>query len=246
MVSGPQFFDDDDIFETYWARRKRPDNPNDVIEKPIMLELVDNVKYMNILDLGCGAGEFGDILLTMGCQSYTGVDGSYRMTEHAKKILKSDKATIIQSDIAMCRFAPQAYHLIISRLALHYVENLQGLLESVRPALKQGGRFIFSVEHPVLTSNNMATEKLDVTRDSWTVDDYFKTGKREVYWMGKQVIKYHRTLDEYFQLFGKTGFRLVNLRESEPQPQNFSNPHEYERRLKVPLFIFFVLESTTS
>ncbi len=244
MVSGPQFFDDDDIFESYWARRKRQDNPNDTIEKPIMLELVDNVKYMNVLDLGCGGGDFGELLLSMGCQTYTGIDASSKMIERAGKTISSPQATVIHSDIATYDYVPQQYHLIVSRLTLHYVENLENLFIRLRSALKQDGKIIFSVEHPVLTSNNMATEKLDTFRDVWTVKDYFQTGARDVWWMGKQVTKYHRTIEDYFKLFSDTGFQLVNLRESKPSPQNFSNPHEYERRLNVPLFLFFVLKTT--
>jgi len=243
MVSGPHFFDDKDIFEIYWNRRKRPDNPNDVIEKPIMLELVDNVKYMDILELGCGGGDFGDLLLSMGCQSYTGIDASQRMIERAGKTLESPRATVVHGNFTAYDFVPAQYHLIISRLTLHYVAQLDDLFVRLKSALKPEGRFVFSVEHPVLTANNMATEKLDVFRDVWTVDNYFKSGRREVNWMGKTVIKYHRTLEEYIQLFMQTGYKLVTLRESKPLPQNFSNPHEYERRLRVPLYLFFVLES---
>jgi len=246
MVNGPEFFDDEEIFESYWTRRRRPDNPNDAIEKPITLELIDNVKYMDVLELGCGAGDFGDLLIMMGCQSYTGIDASSRMIGLAQKALTTNNTKLVHGDFTAYDFMPKQYHLVVSRLALHYVRNLHDLFERIRPTLKPDGRFIFSVEHPVLTSSNMATEKLDVFRDVWTVDNYFKSGKREVHWMGKTVVKYHRTLEDYFQLFHDTGFQLVNLRESKPNQQNFGNPHEYERRLRVPLFVFFVLQLTQS
>ena len=34
------FYDDDAVFNTYMARRSRPDNPNDTLEKPVIFELV--------------------------------------------------------------------------------------------------------------------------------------------------------------------------------------------------------------
>ena len=37
---GPAFYDDDAVFNTYMARRSRSDNPNDTLEKPIILFLI--------------------------------------------------------------------------------------------------------------------------------------------------------------------------------------------------------------
>jgi hypothetical protein len=67
---GPAFYDDDAIFKTYMARRQRSDNPNDTLEKPIILELASDLANQRILDLGCGDATFGQEALTKGCQSY--------------------------------------------------------------------------------------------------------------------------------------------------------------------------------
>ena len=239
MVDGPQFYDDDDIFKNYQKRRKRPDNPNDALEKPIILELIGNVKYADVLDLGCGAGEFGSLLFDLGCHSYTGIEASQQMVDLACQTLRSDKTQIIQSYIEDYYYPKNRYHLIVSRLALHYVEDLKPLFRQLRSALKQGGRFVFSVEHPVLTSHN---ESLDISggkRENWIVDNYFYTGRRQVNWMGKDVTKYHRTVEDYFRLLQETGFTILNLRESKPKLENFNNSDEFERRHRIPLFLFF-------
>jgi SAM-dependent methyltransferase len=243
MVSGSEFFDDDEIFETYLQRRKRPDNPNDALEKPIILELMGNVKYADILDLGCGAGELGNLLLDLGCQSYTGIEASSKMVGLAQKILVSDKAMVIHADIKNYTYPTDQYHLIVSRLTLHYIENLQELFSKLHPALKQGGRFVFSVEHPVLTSHNESSDKYGGKRSNWIVDNYFKTGQRQVTWMGKDVIKYHRTVEDYFKLLQDAGFAILNLRESKPRRENFHNTLEFERRQRIPLFLFFSAQS---
>lgn len=238
MVEGAQFFDDDEMFNTYWQHRKRPDNPNDAIEKPIILELIGNVKYADVLDLGCGAGEFGNLLLDLGCQSYTGIDASSKMVTQAQHQLVSKKATVIHADINTYNFPIDQYHLIVSRLTLHYIDNLHDLFIKLHPALKQGGRFVFSVEHPVMTSHNESLEKSG-KRSNWIVDNYFKTGHRQARWMGKDVIKYHRTVEDFFTLLQETGFNIRSLRESKPRPENFHDPLEYERRQRIPMFLFF-------
>jgi len=238
MVKGSEFFDDDEMFNTYWQHRKRSDNPNDAIEKPIILELIGNVKYADVLDLGCGAGEFGNLLLDLGCQSYTGIEASSKMVAQAQHNLVSHNAKVILADIENFAYPPKTYHLIVSRLTLHYIENLHDLFIKLHPALKQGGRLVFSVEHPVMTSHNESLEKSG-KRSNWIVDNYFKTGQRQARWMGKDVIKYHRTVEDFFALLQATGFSILSLRESKPRLENFRDPLEFERRQRIPMFLFF-------
>lgn len=240
MVNGSQFFDDDEVFETYMQGRKwRPDNPNDALEKPIILELMGNVKYADVLDLGCGTGEIGNLLLDLGCQSYTGIEASSKMVALAHKTLMSDKANVIHDRIDDYDYPLEQYHLILSRLTLHYIENLHDLFTQLHTTLKPSGRFVFSVEHPVLTSHNESSELSGGKRSNWIVDNYFKTGQRQVSWMGKDVIKYHRTIEDYFKLLQDTGFTVLGLRESKPRLVNFHDPLEYERRQRIPMFLFF-------
>ena len=241
MVTGSEFFDDEEMFKTYWQHRKRADNPNDAIEKPIILELIGNVKYADVLDLGCGAGEFGNLLLDLGCQSYTGIEASSKMVAQSQTTIISKKAKVIHADLENYTFPIDNYHLIVSRLTLHYIENLHDLFTKLHPALKQGGRFVFSVEHPVLTSYNESLE-ISGKRSNWIVDNYFKTGQRQAKWMGKDVIKYHRTVEDFFTLLQGAGFTIRSLRESKPRLENFHDPLEYERRQRIPMFLFFSVQ----
>lgn len=243
MVDGPKFYDDEKVFETYSERRKQQDNPNDALEMPIVLELIGNVKYANILDLGCGSGDFGTLMLSMGCHSYTGVEASYNMITLARKTLTSKRAELIYSRIENCDFQPAYYHLIVSRLVLHYIEDLDDLFAKLRPALQQGGRFVFSVEHPILTSHNESLALSGGKRSNWIVDNYFRSGVRNYQWKGGEVTKYHRTLEDYFKIINDNGFRIVNLREAKPKRENFASEEEFERRHRIPLFLFFSLEA---
>jgi hypothetical protein len=59
IYEGSAFYDDDAIFNTYMVSRKRADNPNNTLEKPVILELVDELTNQRILDLGCGDAAFG-------------------------------------------------------------------------------------------------------------------------------------------------------------------------------------------
>lgn len=106
-------------------------------------------------------------------------------------------------------------------------------------ALRPDGRAIVSIEHPVITSNFASLA--DGRRTTWLVDNYFKSGARVHTWLGHQVTKYHHTLEEYFDLAIDAGFELERVRESRPQKDNFLNEEEYERRLRIPLFLFIAV-----
>lgn len=128
------------------------------------------------------------------------------------------------------------FDLVISSLALHYISDLSLILKKVHKSLKPGGRFIFSVEHPVITSSNSAL-KGSAVRQAWIVDDYFKRGERLVEWMGDSVTKYHRTIEDFLNELTSAGFNLQKLRESEPPRKCFNDEALWVRRSRIPLFL---------
>ena len=235
---GYEFFDDEAILETYQSRRALPTSPNETIEYPIFRELLGEVKGLDVLDLGCGEAEFGAELLDKGARSYVGLEASEKMANSAKERLRGRHAKVIRSTIEDHDFAPASFDLVISQLVLHYIEDLLATFRRVYETLKPGGRFVFSAEHPIITSSSQSLT-VSERRTAWLVDDYFKTGKRVYPWMGGEVTKYHRTVEDYFAFLQEVGFRVERLRESRPERENSVDAQEYERRLRIPLFIFF-------
>ena len=71
------------------------------------------------------------------------------------------------------------------------------------------------------------------------MDDYFETGPRVTNWMGGEVIKYHRTIEDYFVALRAAGFVVDALRESRPQRAQFQDEARYKRRKRIPLMLFF-------
>lgn len=235
-VAGPDFYDDERVFATYMRSRDRPDNPNDTIEQPILRGLAGPLSGLRILDLGCGRAAFGCYALENGCRSYTGVDGSRRMVAVAREALHEGTAEIVQADIERWTAPAAAVDLVVSSLALHYVQSIDDLLRRAHGALVPGGRLVFSVEHPVITSCDRGW--VSGQRQSWIVDDYFVEGPRETAWLGGQVVKYHRTVETYVAAVERAGFVLTGLRESAPERARFTDKTEYERRMRIPLFLF--------
>jgi SAM-dependent methyltransferase len=237
VYEGSAFYDDDAIFKTYMARRHRTSNPNDTMEKPVILELIGDFDNQRILDLGCGDATFGQQALAKGCQSYLGIEGSSNMVKIAQQVLAGTQGKVVQAAIENWEYPAQSFDLVVSRLVLHYIKDIDVIFRKVYRTLAKNGRFVFSVEHPVITSCDRGWQGIGKRQD-WLVDNYFDAGQRITSWMGGQVLKYHRTVENYFVSLQRAGFFIERLREAEPQAEQFANDHEtYQRRKRIPLFL---------
>src|SRR5262249_40386107 len=132
---------------------------------------------------------------------------------------------------------PDTFDGVVSRLVLHYIADVDHLFRHVFQTLRAGGVFIFSVEHPVITSCDRAWQTGGV-RQEWIVDHYFDTGQRVTSWLGASVVKYHRTVEAYFLGLQTAGFVVEHLRESRPERRWFAHEETYQRRTRIPLFLF--------
>ncbi|OMF63007.1 class I SAM-dependent methyltransferase [Paenibacillus sp. FSL R5-0766] len=233
---GSDFYDDEANFEKYMERRKWQENANDTLEKPVMLELIGDVAGKNILDLGCGDARFAAELLSREREgtTYTGIEGSVNMIQAANTSVKGLNARIEQAFMEDWTYPAGVYDLVISRLAVHYIEDVESLFHNIYNTLKENGTFVFSVEHPVITS----TLQPSGTRTDWVVDQYFVEGYREQQWLGGSVKKMHRSIESYYMALQRAGFHVEHLRESAPQRAYFVNEETYLRRQRIPLFLF--------
>jgi SAM-dependent methyltransferase len=234
--SGPDFYDVEKVFETYSDHRKRSDNPNETIEQPILWELIGDPSGLSVLDLGCGDAGVAKRFKAQGARRYVGIEGSARMVGRAKNQIEPGFSEIRHLRLEDCVPELDQYDLVISSLAIHYLEDLKTLFSKVRSSLRSGGRLVFSVEHPVITACNKSLEESPI-RGAWLVDAYFERGARSVRWMGDEVTKYHRTVQDYLDLLLETGFLLERLRESDPPRQKFADPGLWSRRRRIPLFL---------
>jgi SAM-dependent methyltransferase len=239
--AGPSFYDDEEVFATYARHRQRADSPNETLEKPVILELVRPIIGQRVLDLGCGDAMISLTLLEHGAARYLGVEGSHRMAALASQTLQGTTGQIIQQQIEHWDYPHAAFDLALARLSLHYVADLAPIFASIAQTLAPGGRLVFSVEHPVITSCDRGWAP-GAPRQDWVVDDYFSTGIRVTSWLGGTVQKYHRTIEDYVRLLQSAGFRLDALREAQPQREQFQDEPTYARRIRIPLFLILAAQ----
>lgn len=105
-----------------------------------------------ILDLCCGTGQLVAQLVDRG-YSVTGFDGSADMLRHARE--NAPSAAFVQGDA--CDFAFEALFdaVLCTSASLNHMaslDDLRGVFTSVSRSLKEGGIFVFDVNHPAQMS----------------------------------------------------------------------------------------------
>lgn len=84
MERGGSVYDHPEVFERYVRKRDASAfDPNHVMEEPAVLAELGDPIGRRVVDLGCGDGAFGAMLLAAGAAGYLGIDGSRTMVEQA-------------------------------------------------------------------------------------------------------------------------------------------------------------------
>lgn len=236
-AAAPQnIFDDPVFFEQYRQLRENDSGLNGLLELPALYSLLPQLEGLSILDLGCGFGDFARYARQHGAASVLAIDVSEKMLALARE--KTSDEHIEYRQLAIEQFAPpeQRFDLVISSLALHYIENFAALCKGVFASLKPGGQFIFSVEHPMCTAFQVGWVPYE-DGNVWPVDRYQEQTLRHTTWFVDDVQKYHRTVETYVNTLLDAGFALTRLLEPKPRDEAVALRPDLANQCRRPPFL---------
>lgn len=208
-------YDNPEFFAGYAALRRNDSGLNGALEEPALRHRLPDVGGARILDLGCGTGVFARWARNAGAVAVTAVDVSARMLDEARAATDDPAIEYVHASIEEVSMGEGAFDLVVSSLALHYVADFANVARRVFTALRSGGRFVFSVEHPIRTANPIGwvRDPADGRALHWPLDRYFDEGRRDTRWFVDGVVKYHRTTAGHVNTLLAEGFRLDALDE---------------------------------
>jgi SAM-dependent methyltransferase len=232
-------YDDDEFFEGYSRLGRSVEGLDGAAEWPALRALLPDLTGLEVLDLGCGFGWFCRWARQSGAARVHGVDVSEKMLARAHATTEDPAITYARADLEHLRLPPASLGLVYSSLALHYIENLGGLLSEVHGALVAGGHLVFSVEHPIYTAPDEPGWSVSAAgRRTWPVDRYLDEGPRSTDWLARGVIKQHRTIGTYVNLLLRLGFVLARVEEWGPTPaQIAARPALADERERPPFLL---------
>ncbi|RGU94459.1 class I SAM-dependent methyltransferase [Clostridium sp. AF15-17LB] len=211
-------YDDEAFFKKYGEMNRSIEGLEGAGEWSELQKLLPDFAGKRVLDLGCGFGWHCRYAAQNGAEYVIGTDISTKMLERAIERNSHEKIEYRRCAMEDIDFPECSFDVVISSLALHYVEDLKPLVTKISRMTAPGGFFIFSAEHPVFTAHGTQDWYYDEQGEilHFPVDNYFYEGKRDAVFLGEPVTKYHRTLTTYLNTLLENGFEVRNV--TEPQP----------------------------
>ncbi|MBY6185874.1 methyltransferase domain-containing protein [Marinobacter hydrocarbonoclasticus] len=224
-----------------YAKVVKDNDYNAEFERPTTLAMLDRVMSdltgKNVLDLGCGSGEYVAELLARGAR-VTALDLAAPMVELVQQRFVGDaRVHCYQQDLALGLPLEQdgQYDLVLSPLMVHYLEDQRPFFAECARVLKPGGRLLFSTHSPVAdaeaspSGNYYAREAITEQWDTVGVP--------------VTVTFYRRSLSEQIGAVTQSGFVITALEEGTPTKRlRQRSPETYQRLTTQPNFLFVMAQ----
>jgi len=232
-------YDNEEFFEGYSRLGRSVEGLDGAAEWPALRALLPDLRGLNVLDLGCGFGWFCRWARQNGAAHVLGIDVSEKMLARSRATPQDTAITYTRADMEHLELPPASFDLVYSSLALHYIEDLKGLMSQVHRSLVPGGSLVLSVEHPIYTAPADPNWSLDAGgRKIWPIDGYLDEGPRSTDWLAKGVIKQHRTVATYINTLLRLGFALSHVEEWGPtEAQIAARPALADERQRPPFLL---------
>jgi SAM-dependent methyltransferase len=202
---------------------------NAYYERPATLSLLPEVRGQCVLDAGCGPGVYAELLAQRGARVIA-VDVSPKMVQLARQRL-GGLAEVHQADIRRpLDFADQSFDIVLSALAMDYVEDWGPVFREFQRLLRPEGKLVMSCGHP------FADMLLHPE------GEYFQVELVQWEWTGFGVPvcmpSYRRPLGAVLNPLLKAGFALDCVLEPLPTAEfQHADPDGYDQLMRQPGFL---------
>lgn len=237
-------YDNETFFEGFKNIRSSEVNFNDLIETPILLAMLPDLRGKTVLDIGCGMGQHAKQYSDMGAASVLGIDISEKMLEYANLHFHAGNITYRQMAMEDIRGFDQKFDLVTSSLVFDYVKDFDELMKDVYRIMKDGAEFVFSMSHPMATAYDgqypRYTRSESGERLYANINNYFIEGRRNIAWIVDNYELYHRTFSSIVNSIIKAGLAIKECRESQISDElREQYPDMFGGTIHRPDFVFF-------
>ncbi|WP_433888773.1 class I SAM-dependent methyltransferase [Streptomyces sp. CA-111067] len=187
------------------------------------------LKDLSVLEIGAGAAQCSRWLAARGAHPVA-LDLSHRQLQHARRIAEeiadeqrdsengdghaAGSVPLVQADAGSLPFADGSFDLVCSAYgALPFIADTARVQREVRRVLRPGGRWVFSVTHPVRWAfpDEPGPEGLTAVSSYFDRTPYVEQDDRGL----AVYVEHHRTLGDRVREIAAAGLRLVDLVEPE-------------------------------
>ncbi len=172
------------------------------------LGLLGPVTGHRVLEVGCGAAQCSRWVRAQGGHAVA-LDLSYGMLRAAPADLPR-----VQADAVALPFRAGSFDLAFTSYgALQFLPDVAAVFREVHRVLRTGGRWVFSVSHPVRWAfpDDPGPRGLTADRSYFDRSAYVERDPDGTL----AYVEHHHTLGDYVRALAESGFALLDLREPE-------------------------------
>jgi SAM-dependent methyltransferase len=127
---------------------------------------VSMIRAHDVLDAGCGAGDYSAAMADLGAQQVVGLDVSIHSLQHAKYL--TAQGEFDQANLCDLPYHSESFDVIWSWGVLHYVPDSQAALREIVRVLRPGGvAVIHTLRAGLWSSLELGTAKVFSAAPSW-------------------------------------------------------------------------------
>ena len=190
------------------------------------LGLVGDPRGKDALEVGCGGGQNAIAFKKRGAARVAGIDLSDKQIAYARALATREGVEVEfhQGTVEdLGRLADASFDIAFSAFCFQYVRDLDRTMREVYRVLRPGGRFAFSMDHPIV---GMTGE------DGVTFESSYFRGDAEWMWAlpGTTAVRFtatYRTVEQIFDALRAPGFiveRILEPRHGAPAGGRWEEP----------------------
>jgi SAM-dependent methyltransferase len=216
------------------------------------LNLLGDVAGMRILEVGCGGGQCSIAFARQGAV-VLGIDLSNVQLAFARRLAENERVAVQFAQGSaddLSAIAESVYDLVFSVNTVQYVANIAACLAECSRVLRPGGRFVFSLDHPLrdcFFDDDQATDQAD-DLSIVPARSYFDLHAQRWRWGNSGVVlqTYHRSIGQWTELLATAGFQLLRIVEPPPPTDTLDDVWPVDSALAplrlIPHVIIFVAQ----
>lgn len=164
------------------------------LDRRVTMELLGNLQFDSILEIGCGTGKNTVFLAQIASVVYA-VDFSQGMIDKAREKVQAENVHFSLMDITQrWDFEAQSFDLVVCNLVLEHVEDLPFVFSEAARVLQPNGYFLINELHPFRQYDG---KKARFTRNEATIE----------------VDAFVHHISDFFGAATENGFALIKLNE---------------------------------
>ena len=236
-------YDQPEFFGRYSQLRRSIHGLDGAPEWPVIRALLPDLGGKHVVDLGCGFGWFARWARQHGAAHVLGLDLSENMIGRARTDTQDPGIDYAIADLEQVELPDASFDVAYSSLALHYITDFERLVKTVHRALRGGGAFIFTIEHPIYMAPAHAGWMPDGDgRKIWPIDRYSVEGPRTTDWLTRGVIKQHRTLGTTLNTLIAADFAIRHVQEWAPTAAQIAANPDLGEEVERPMILILSAE----